>query len=174
MERKGFHKVRLKDHYFHQKMALPKLRTYTPKLLHYEKVRPHRTTLLNILAEQQDNLDALTDYRTTGGGNIVKGIAEAMGDVVETVTDTATNIFHIIAHGTTEVTNDTVQAVDNIGSALVDIVTFTGGPSNLVLYVIDIGIIIYLIYRHRVGHQQIEQRVPPPVPEHQNYLTPIK
>ena len=64
LERKGFHKVRLKDHYFHQKMALPKLRTYTPKLLHYEKVRPHRTTLLNILAEQQDNLDALTDYRT--------------------------------------------------------------------------------------------------------------
>ena len=173
LERKGFHKVRLKDHYFQQKMALPKLRTYTPKLLHYEKTRPHRTTLLDVLAAQQENLDTLTDYRTIGGGDIVKGIAAAMGEVVETVTDTATNIFSIIAHGATDVTNDTVQAVDNIGSTLVDIVTFTGGPSNLILYVIDLGIIIYLIYRHRTGYQQIRRQEPPPVPEHQNYLTPI-
>ena len=154
-------------------MALPKLRTYTPKLLHYEKTRPHRTTLLDVLAAQQENLDTLTDYRTIGGGDIVKGIAAAMGEVVETVTDTATNIFSIIAHGATDVTNDTVQAVDNIGSTLVDIVTFTGGPSNLILYVIDLGIIIYLIYRHRTGYQQIRRQEPPPVPEHQNYLTPI-
>ena len=155
-------------------MALPKLRTYTPKLLHYEEVRPHRTTLLDILAAQQENLDTLTDYKTVGGGNIMKGIASAMGEVVETVTDTATNIFNIIAHGATDVTNDTVQAIDNIGSTLVDIVTFTGGPSNLILYIIDIGIIIYLIYRHRIGLQQIRQHIPPPVPEHQNYLTPVK
>ena len=56
---------------------------------------------------------------------------------------------------------------------MVDIVTFTGGPSNLILYVIDLGIIIYLIYRHRTGYQQIRRQEPPPVPEHQNYLTPI-
>ena len=104
----------------------------------------------------------------------MKGIASAMGEVVETVTDTATNIFNIIAHGATDVTNDTVQAIDNIGSTLVDIVTFTGGPSNLILYIIDIGIIIYLIYRHRRGFQQARQHIPPPVPEHQTYLTPVK
>ena len=102
----------------------------------------------------------------------MRGIASAMGDVVETVTDTASNIFRLIAHGATDVTIDTVQAVDGIGSALVDMVTFTGGPSTLVLYVIDLGIIIYLIYQHRRGFQRDRQPQPPPVPEHQNYLAP--
>ena len=56
------------------------------------------------------------DYRTVGGGNIVKGIASAL-----------------------DVTNNTVQVIDGIGSALVDMVTFTGGPSNFVLYIIDLA-----------------------------------
>jgi hypothetical protein len=73
-------------------MTLPKLRTYSPKLLHYENTRPHRTTLLDLLASQQENLDTFTDYRTVGDGNILKGIATAMGDAIEAVTDTASNI----------------------------------------------------------------------------------
>ena len=35
----GFQKILLKDHYFQQRMALPRLRTYSPKLLHYENSR---------------------------------------------------------------------------------------------------------------------------------------
>ena len=95
-----------------------------------------------------------------------------MGDVVETVSDTASNIFRLVVHGATDVTNDTVQAIDGIGSALVDMITFTGGPSNFVLYVIDLGIIVYLIYEHIRGYQRDRQPQPPPIPEHQNYYAP--
>ena len=52
---KRFTRVYLKDHYFQQRMTLPKLGTYSPKLLHYENIRPHRTTLLDLLASQQEN-----------------------------------------------------------------------------------------------------------------------
>ena len=57
------------------------------------------------------------DYKTFGGGSIIKGMALAMGDVVETVSDTASNIFRLVVHGATDVTNDTVKAIDGIGSA---------------------------------------------------------
>ena len=54
----GFQKIKLRDHYFQQRMTLPKLQSYNAKLLHYEGTRPHRTTLLEILATQQENLQA--------------------------------------------------------------------------------------------------------------------
>ena len=160
---KHFRKVQLKDHYFHQRMTLPKLRTYTPKLLHYEEVRAHRTTLLDLLATQQENLETLTDLKESGNGSILKGIASAMGDAIETVTDSASNIFRLITRGTTDIANDTIQAVDGIGSALVDMVTFTGGPSNFVLYIIDLIIISYLTVQY-IKDRRL--RRPPPIPEH--------
>ena len=182
--KRGFKKIDLKDHYFQQRMVLPKLQSYDAKLLHYEGTRPHRTTLLEILAAQQENLQTLTDYRTIGEGDILKGLASAMGDVVETITKTTSNIFRIITDGTTEVTNDTVTAVNNIETALVDLVTFSGGPSNFILYILDLCIIVYLVFRHVRGNRQNRQPPPvpehgqdpqpPPVPEHQGYLVPVR
>ena len=163
---KRFTRVFLKDHYFQQRMTLPKLRTYSPKLLHYENTRPHRTTLLNLLASQQENLDTLTDYRTVGNGNILKGIATAMGDAVEAVTDTASNIFRLITGGATDIANDTIQAADGIGSALVDLVTFTGGSSDFILYLVDLAIITYLVFQYIQGKRRDREPQPPPIPEH--------
>ena len=102
----------------------------------------------------------------------MRGLASAMGDVVETITKTTSNIFRIITDGTTEVTNDTVTAVNNIETALVDLVTFSGGPSNFILYILDLCIIVYLVFRHVRGNRQ--NRQPPPVPEHQEYLVPVR
>ena len=112
--RNKFERILLQDHYFQQKMALPKLRTFTSKLLHYERTRTHRTTLLEILATQHDNLETLMDFKTKGGGSILKGIATAMGDAVDTAANTASYISRMIAHGATDVKNDTAQANDGI------------------------------------------------------------
>ena len=106
----------------------------------------------------------------------MKGIASAMGDAVDTVTSTASNIFRLIAHSATDVTNDTVTdtAIDSIGSTLVDLVTFTEGPSNFILYVIDIDIIAYQVFKHIRGNRQDRELQPPPVPEHQGYLALVR
>ena len=42
----GFRMVQLKDHYFRQRMTLPKLESYEVNLLHYEGPRPHRQTII--------------------------------------------------------------------------------------------------------------------------------
>ena len=55
-----------------------------------------------------------------------------MADTVVTVTSTALFIFRLIAHRVTDVMNDMVEAIDDIGSTLVDLVTLTGGPFNFV------------------------------------------
>ena len=96
-----------------------------------------------------------------------------MGDAVETAASTALNIFRLVAHGATDVTNDTVQAIDSIGSTLVDFLTLTGGPLTMVLYIIDLCIIAYLTYRHIRHNRRNRVLQPPPVPEYQNYLNPI-
>ena len=90
------------------------------------------------------------------------------------MTNTASNIFRIIAHGAIDVTNDTVTAIDNVGTALVNLVTFTGGPSNFLLYIIDIGIIAYLVFKHIRDNRQGRHLTPHPVRAHQGYLAPVR
>ena len=145
----GFHRVKMKfETYFRHHISLPRLASFNGKLLHYSEVKPHRTTLLHVLALQQDNLRDLTDFRQRGGGSLVAGIFTAMTDVVSTITNTGTTIFHMIAGGATEVANDTITAVDGIGNMVAGFFGVIGGPANLGLYILNFCIIFYLVYRH--------------------------
>ena len=72
-----FTKIKLKYRFLREKISLPKLQEYSPKLTHFEGTIPHRTTLLNMLADQQESLEAVTDLRTRGDGNFIKGVARA-------------------------------------------------------------------------------------------------
>ena len=69
-------------------------------------------------------------------------------DVVSTITNTGTTIFHMIAGGAKEVANETITAVDGIGNMVAGFFGVIGGPANLGLYILNVGIIIYLVYKH--------------------------
>jgi len=71
----------------HQKftITLPILASYNPTLFHYTKSIPHRLTLLNLLSKQTDNLESLLNFKTTGHGNIVLGIAKGISQTIKTI-----------------------------------------------------------------------------------------
>ena len=143
-----FTKIKLKHRFLKGKISLPKLQEYSPKLTHFEGTVPHRTTLLSMLAEQQESLEAVTDLRTKGDGNLIKGVARAMAKVAETVTNAADSIFHIIAGGVTHATNDTVLLVDSATSMIGSIFSFVGGAPNAALFLINVAIVSYLVWLH--------------------------
>ena len=65
---KGFQKIKLRyESYSARPFSLPKLATYNSLLKHYEVAKPHRTTLLEMLALQRDNINELTNLRKKGG-----------------------------------------------------------------------------------------------------------
>ena len=74
-------------------LVLPKLAGFNNKLLHYTKVRPHRLTLLHLLADQRDNLDDLSNYRTVGAGDIASGIAQALSGTLAFVANSWQTLF---------------------------------------------------------------------------------
>ena len=143
-----FTKVKLKYRFLKGRISLPKLQEYSPRLAHFEGTMPHRTTLLGMLAEQQESLEAVTDLRTKGGGNLIKGVARAMAKVAETVTNAADSIFHIIAGGVKHATNDTVLLVDSAASMIGSIFSFVGGAPNAALFLLNIAIVVYLVWLH--------------------------
>ena len=144
---------------FHENTTLPVLASYTRELAHYSKVKLHRNTLLEMLELQENNLKDLNNLKIKGKGSLIEGIFNAISETVASVADTGSDIFHILTKGVETVTNDTVQVVSSVGNDIAGIFEAAGGPSGIVLYVIDI-LIIYLVYRH----VQERQNAAPPLP----------
>ena len=97
-----------------------------------------------------------------------------MSDIFETLEQTGTNIFDLIADGVVAVTNDTVLVAEETGSLLKNIFTFTGGAPNFVLYIINVGIIAYLIHRHfkfRCGGKRKKYATTKSKKEHETHIT---
>ena len=185
-----FTKIKLRYRFLRGKISLPKLQEYSPKLTHFEGTMPHRTTLLSMLADQQESLEAVTDLRTKGDGNLIKGVARAMAKVAETVTDAADSIFHVIAGGITQATNDTVLLVDSATGMIASIFSFVGGAPNAALFLIDVAIVAYLVWLHfrmkrmnrrprprfvnieRISEEEDEEWLPiPMIPTDEAYLS---
>ena len=145
----GFRKVKMRiESYFRDHVMLPRLASFNGRLLHYGKIAPHRVTLLQVLASQQDNLRDLTDMRERGKGSLVQGIFGAMEDVVSTLAETGETIFHVVTKGVIHLTNDTVLTAEGVGDSVASLFSVIGGPGNLGLYILDLLIIIYLVYKH--------------------------
>ena len=184
----GFTKTKL-DSKFTSKDRLVKLASYNERLLHYSKAQPHRTTLLRILDTQQDAIQEISDIRERGRGSLAQGIARSMSDIFQSLERTGENVFDLVARGVVSIANDTVSVTKGTTSLITSLFSITGGISNFLLYIINLGIIIYLTYKHIAkcrnirhkryitemhypitGGQEIEHRttdledLPPPIP----------
>ena len=149
VKNEGFYKVKLEKRKTMEKGAeIPKLGIIDERIFNDEQNVPHRSTWLEMMAMHQDNLQDLLDFRTQGHGNFIVGLAGAMSDIVTDVVDVSENIFHIVATGSVDVVNDTTIAISSVTSAIADIFTLAGGPSVFILYVINVGILSYLLWMH--------------------------
>ena len=129
-------------------MNIPKLGSYNNKLLHFSGHKPQERTLLDILGNQQDALDELSDLKENGDNNLVKGIARAMSNIVHKIVDTGEDLFSIVADGSVAMTNVSAHTIEDIGQSIEGIFDMVGGGPSAVLFGIDLLIIGYLIYRH--------------------------
>ncbi len=162
---KGFSKAKVKHpKYFSENIKLPKITSFNRRMLHFTKPRLHRMTLLAILAAQRQNLATLTDLKDVGDDNIVRGIAREMSRALKSVIHSGEDIFDIISGGVVHTVNDTVLTLESSGDLMVGLFQDIGGPGVFTLYLINMGIIAYLIYHRwrevRVvdsGRTQIQQ-----------------
>ena len=156
----GFSRTKIQyQQYGSKRLTMQKLNGFNEKLAHYSKPKTHRNTILSIIAEEQDSLKEITDFKTKGKGSFINGIFSGVADSVNSLSDTSRTILHSIAVGLKHITNDTVEiAVETTDTIEGFFNILKGGPSSLVLYVIDLLIIGYLIY------ERLIQNRPPPLP----------
>ena len=128
---------------------MPKLAEFNRKLLHYKNVKPHRSTLLDILNAQTGNLDRLSDFNTKGHGDILTGIITEIADSVGFIADSGINILdHIVSDvdkTITTITNSTDSIIDTTANGISKFFAQIGIPS-LTLIIVQIGLILYMLY----------------------------
>ena len=128
---------------------MPKLAEYNRKLLHYKNVKPHRSTLLNILNTQTENLDKLSDFRTKVNGNILEGIITEISDSVGFIAYSGINLLNHkvsdVDKSINMITNSTDSIIDTTANGLSKIFAHIGIPS-CVLILTQICIILYMFY----------------------------
>ena len=152
---KGFMKVKVKNpKYFSKEIQLPKLGSFNKRLIHYDTPQLHRRTLLGILADQQDNLETLTDLRKEGGDNIILGILKKAKQILATTISAGTDALGILTGGVVSTLNNTVLALDNSEEILVGFFDGIGGPSIFTLYILNIAIIGYFVYKWWMERRQ--------------------
>jgi hypothetical protein len=150
------------------RVHLPKLAEYNRKLLHYKDVKFHRSTLLDILNSQTENLDKLSDFKSKGKGNILEGIISEISDSVGYIADSGINLLdHIVSDvdkSINTITNSTDSIIDTTANGLSKIFAQIGIPS-FALILTQICIILYMLYLRLKLKQcmnMISQRSNPP------------
>ena len=129
-------------------LNLPTLATFNQKLKHYCHPTPHRTTLLSLLSKHQENLEILSQFKEKGNGNIIIGLTRAIASTVSFLVNTGEEVFHTLSNGVImgikTITNATEDVIETSTHGIAEIFASIG-ISNLVLYILNFFIIVYLI-----------------------------
>ena len=146
-------------------LILPKLAGFNNKLLHYTKTRPHRLTLLHMLAAQRENLDDMAKFRTEGAGNLASGLAQALSGTLSFVAKTGRIIFKTLTNSTEELIDVSAEGLSNVLQSL------GTGLHTAILYFLTICIIVYLTCKH-FGILPVRAILnsPPPIPPRQREI----
>ena len=147
-------------HPFHRhfKLKLPKVAGFDTHLLHYSYVIPHRSTLLNILADQRETLEELSHFKTLGKGNFLEGLLNVLGDTFSTIERGGEKIFNTVVQDIDKsidvVTNSSGEIIRSISADIVGFFQNFGIP-NMIFFVIHILTIGYILYLRR-GIKKLE------------------
>ena len=149
-----------------KKIVLPTLRTFNEHIFYLRKQKPHRVTLLRMVAQQEANLHAFNNFQEDGGGSITEGIAQAISGAISGVTKAGSELISSITKGIERDTEGAGKAASQvIGTTLggvAKVVQSLGGWGTIILIAIDMGIIGYLMYLRRGGNRAFR----PPIPRH--------
>ena len=164
-KRGEFARVKLKSlHRTKNGIVLPLLEGFNSKLFKTGKQSPHRLTLLQTVAFQQNNFQQLYDYESVGHGSLTEGLAVAISGTIKGLTTAGSSLIKSISQGLATWIKGVREAGANViretSVGIAGIIKALGGVANIVLYLIDVLIIGYLIFQR---WQQMQ--APPPVPK---------
>ena len=131
-----------------------------------------------MLANQQSNLMDLSEVYRNGDDSLIKGVARGFLKVAKTVVDTGVEIFEVISNGGVKLTNETANAVTELGEEVFGIFDFaSGGISVFCLYILNLAIIAYLGYKHlverRIQRDYITQNGVPSIGRNRPVVVPV-
>ena len=137
--------------------------TFNERLIQHKDHAPHRSNLLQFLAARQDAVQQLENFKTQGEGSITEGVMGAISATIKGAGDAGSEIIEAIAKGlettTTGVGNATANIIGATGTAVRSIIKALGGIPGIILFVGEIGIIIYLFWI-RKGRNQEKRKKP--------------
>ena len=165
----GFRRIKAQSlHTTRRDIALPQLAAFNSKLFHLKKQRPHRLTLLHLVAQQQNNLHTLYEYETEGGGSLTDGILKAITTTIRGIGSTGSQLIKSIANGLSTgvqgLGNATSNVIGTSAEGINRVLDAVGGISNLVLYWLDLIIIGYLVFQRWEQRRVPRELSGPPVP----------
>ena len=142
-------------------IGLTKIASYGAHLQHYESEMPSRMSLLRLLARNQEVMKQLEDFRVHGHGSVLHGIGSLLGSaihslasggslIIKTIGEGLRDTFHGVGDLDEKVVGSIANATSNVigasASGASEILDSIGGPANIVLYALVLGLYAYLIY----------------------------
>ncbi len=118
------------------KVWAPVIQKFNKRLFKEDKAVPPRATLLNLVAQQEENLHSLYDVRELGGGSFASGITRLVTSALKSVGEAGSELIDSIASGLE-------GGVGSVGNATATVITASGidkvfesigGTPNLVLF----------------------------------------
>ena len=119
---------------------------------------PHRTTLLQLVAQQEENLHSLQDYKVKGEGSLTQGLMKTISETLEGISGAGANLIGAISKGLGNATSSVIAAS---ATGLGTVIKALGGIPTIVVFTIEALIIGYLAFDR---WQRLERPAPPRVP----------
>ena len=159
-----FERIKVGEEHYRLEAHTPHLARFNEKILHYKPALPHRTTLLHLLAQQQDNLRQLDSYRTKGEP-LTSGIMRAFTMTIDGLEDAGIKLIDSISGGIVKVSkglgNTTEGLIDSTSVGVSRVIKSVGGLPTVVVFGIELLILGYLAFDR---WQRPRGVAPPPVP----------
>ena len=133
------------------------------KIFYLTNQMPHRTTLLKLVAQQEQNLHSLYDYQVKGDGSLTEGIVGAISETLGGISDAGVKLIGAITKGVGSATSNVITAST---TGISEILKSLGGIPVIVVFVIELLIVGYLGLDK---WKRVQARGPPPLPARQVY-----
>ena len=142
-------------------IGLTKIAHFQSHLTHYEKPFPERLSMLGMLGRSTEVFDQLHTFQSAGQGSILAGIGSLLGQTIHSLASGGSQIIKALGagirdtfHGVGDLDEAVVGSISNATATVITagtsgvskVLSAIGGPSGIILYILVIGLYVYIIY----------------------------
>ena len=154
----GFKKVKVHvRHYSTSKLTIPKLGGFEEDLIHFDGATPHSALLLEEASIRSEVWEEISQIRDAGKGNFVSGVVDGIEDLIGVSITAGEEVINTIVDDTGDFLNGTTSVLKKVTRGVFNLF---GGVPNFLVFVAEVGIIMYLALRCRLNREKRAYSLP--------------